>query len=80
MYDCKSSSIYFSSVNGNYSEWGDWSTCSHSCGPGFMVRSRMCTNPPPSSGGFDCSRLGRPVQSTQCYLVDCPGTIMLQVI
>ena len=38
-----------------------------------MVRSRTCTNPPPSNGGFDCARLGRPVQSTQCYLVDCPG-------
>ncbi|XP_074627228.1 uncharacterized protein LOC141885237 isoform X4 [Acropora palmata] len=59
-------------VNGNYTEWSDWSTCSHSCGPGFMVRSRTCTNPSPSSGGFDCTRLGKPVQSTQCYLVDCP--------
>lgn len=37
-----------------------------------MVRSRTCTNPSPSSGGFDCTRLGKPVQSTQCYLVDCP--------
>ncbi|KAL9971012.1 hypothetical protein ACROYT_G023488 [Oculina patagonica] len=59
-------------VNGNYTEWGKWSSCSHSCGPGFMLRSRTCTNPPPSSGGFDCTRLGRPVQSTQCFLVDCP--------
>ena len=65
--------MVFSTVNGNYTEWTDWSTCSHSCGPGFMLRSRTCTNPPPSNGGFDCTRLGRPVQSTQCYLVDCPG-------
>ena len=64
--------FYHCTVNGNYTEWGDWSTCSHSCGPGFMVRSRTCTNPSPSSGGFDCTRLGKPVQSTQCYLVDCP--------
>ncbi|XP_068700145.1 uncharacterized protein [Montipora foliosa] len=59
-------------VNGNYTEWGDWSPCSLSCGPGFMVRTRTCTNPPPSNSGFDCTRLGKPVQSTQCYLVDCP--------
>ena len=68
-----SCSIIIFTVNGNYTQWTDWSTCSHSCGPGFMLRSRTCTNPSPSNGGLDCTRLGRPVQSTQCYLVDCPG-------
>ena len=75
-----SCSIIIFTVNGNYTQWTDWSTCSHSCGPGFMLRSRTCTNPSPSNGGLDCTRLGRPVQSTQCYLVDCPGDAGYTVI
>ena len=26
------------------SSWGDWSTCSTSCGDGEMIRSRSCLN------------------------------------
>ena len=65
--------VIFSAVNGKYSNWEAWQPCSQTCGPGYRIRSRSCTNPPPANSGQDCSRLGRPVQSSQCYVADCPG-------
>lgn len=41
-------------VNGNWSPWGDWSTCSSTCVGGRRFRYRNCTNPPPSNGGISC--------------------------
>jgi hypothetical protein len=52
-------------VNGNYSEWSEWSTCSNKCPgdkQGFFIgnrtRSRRCDNPAPTKGGLDCARFG----------------------
>ena len=45
--------LFFSDpVNGGYTDWSAWSTCSKTCGDGFMQRSRKCTNPPPKYGGI----------------------------
>ncbi|XP_044166634.1 SCO-spondin-like [Acropora millepora] len=39
-------------VDGGWSDFGEWSECSGSCG--IMTRRKTCTNPPPSSGGACC--------------------------
>ncbi|UJR30136.1 hypothetical protein I4U23_017677 [Adineta vaga] len=35
-------------VDGGFSSWTQWSTCSKPCGTGQMTRSRLCNNPSPS--------------------------------
>ena len=56
-------------INGNWSEWTNWSSCSASCGLGKMHRVRFCSNPSPLYGGLDCS--GQRVEETACSLVSC---------
>ena len=41
-------------VNGNWSPWSTWSSCSATCGGGKRTRTRTCTNPAPANGGKDC--------------------------
>ncbi|XP_074628437.1 uncharacterized protein LOC141886246 isoform X3 [Acropora palmata] len=64
--------IKIHSVNGNYSEWSQFSACSVSCGNGSTKRTRTCTRPPPKDRGKDCSHLGAPEESKPCFLVPCP--------
>ena len=59
-------------VDGGWGDWSDWSACSESCGPGTSIRSRQCNNPPPSSGGKQCT--GLPVSNKPCNEGSCPGT------
>eukprot|EP00112_Aurelia_sp_Birch-Aquarium-sp1_P019789 Seg4965.1 transcript_id=Seg4965.1/GoldUCD/mRNA.D3Y31 product=Hemicentin-1 protein_id=Seg4965.1/GoldUCD/D3Y31 len=47
-------------VNGGYSGWSGYGSCSKSCGGGLQTRSRSCNNPSPAYGGKNC-----PGQSTQ---------------
>ncbi|CAH3040441.1 unnamed protein product, partial [Porites evermanni] len=56
-------------VNGGWSEWGSWTSCSHTCGGGSQTRMRTCTNPPPSGGGADCQ--GGNSQSQSCNTDEC---------
>ena len=59
-------------VNGNYSEWSQFSACSVSCGNGLTKRTRTCTRPSPRDRGKDCSHLGAPEERKTCFLVPCP--------
>ena len=59
-------------VNGGYSSWNPWSSCSTTCGLGSQQRQRSCTSPPPSNGGADCSALGESSQTQTC-ISPCPG-------
>ena len=62
-----------SAINGNYSEWSDWSLCSRSCSGGIKTRKRECINPSPQYGGRDCKEVGSSTEKVHCNPQPCPG-------
>jgi chondroitin sulfate proteoglycan 4 len=54
-------------IDGQWSDWGDWSECTASCGGGFRSRLRRCDNPPPQHGGTDCSGCGVEYQTCNAH-------------
>ncbi|XP_078343677.1 uncharacterized protein LOC144629318 isoform X2 [Oculina patagonica] len=64
-------------VDGGFSDWSNWTACSVSCGTGFQLRRRTCTNPPPMYGGKLCeSNSSTEVRS--CLVATCedgPGEV-----
>ncbi|MFZ2048726.1 MAG: hypothetical protein WAV25_00250 [Minisyncoccia bacterium] len=64
--------VYPPVVNGGWSAWSAWGTCSVSaCGQtGTQTQTRTCTNPVPSGGGADC--VGSATQSQSCSTAACP--------
>ena len=56
-------------VNGGWSDWSAWSSCSASCGGGTQTRTRTCTNPSPSGGGATCS--GPATETQSCNTQAC---------
>lgn len=57
-------------VDGNWSDYGDWSDCSAECDGGSQTRSRSCSNPAPSNGGAKCE--GSRDESMDCNDDPCP--------
>ena len=62
------------SVNGGYSDFGDWSECSAECEGGTQTRTRTCTNPAPAHGGADC--VGESSETRNCNTHPCPSKII----
>lgn len=62
--------LYFI-VDGGWSSWSDWNSCSKSCGTGVQEHSRSCTRPAPSYGGKPCDGVAR--ESRWCNTHSCPG-------
>nr|XP_021490329.1 semaphorin-5B [Meriones unguiculatus] len=54
--ECLGPSIHIAncSRNGAWTAWSSWAQCSTSCGIGFQVRQRSCSNPAPRHGGRIC--------------------------
>ncbi|XP_058973764.2 transmembrane protease serine 6 isoform X1 [Pocillopora verrucosa] len=59
-------------VDGKWGVWGKWTTCSKTCGGGYMSRSRTCNNPAPQNGGRPCQ--GPSSERTSCNDQKCPET------
>ncbi|XP_078378120.1 properdin-like [Oculina patagonica] len=62
--------VQCSPVDGGWSDWSAWGSCTVTCGGGTQTRTRTCTNPPPSNGGLPCS--GPATESQQCGTASCP--------
>ena len=66
-------------VNGSWSNWEVWTSCSTTCGNGTASRNRTCDDPPPSGGGDACldrlnqTRLLNETESMLCFEDHCPG-------
>ncbi|KAG8436526.1 hypothetical protein GDO86_007581 [Hymenochirus boettgeri] len=57
-------------VDGKWSVWGSWTTCSFSCGGGLRQRTRMCSSPAPQHGGHKCE--GSSLENEICNEDLCP--------
>ncbi|XP_062616948.1 sushi, von Willebrand factor type A, EGF and pentraxin domain-containing protein 1-like isoform X2 [Saccostrea cucullata] len=57
-------------IDGGWSNWEFWSTCSKSCESGTTERRRFCNNPLPSQGGQPCEGLG--AERQECNTEKCP--------
>ncbi|CAG5039490.1 unnamed protein product [Parnassius apollo] len=55
-------------LNGGWSGWSTWGSCSQSCGGGKRFRTRSCTRPIPS-GGSNC--VGPKSEQGSCHLTPC---------
>ena len=58
-------------VDGGWSDLGEWSVCSAECGGGSQIRSKTCTNPSPTNGGKECE--GEDEELRTCNPDPCPG-------
>uniref|UniRef100_A0A3B5MAN1 Peptidase M12B domain-containing protein n=1 Tax=Xiphophorus couchianus TaxID=32473 RepID=A0A3B5MAN1_9TELE len=59
-------------VNGSWSSWSGFSSCSRTCGGGVMLRTRECNNPRPAFGGNDCD--GPDIEAELCNQLPCEQT------
>ncbi|CAH2311914.1 hemicentin-1 isoform X2 [Pelobates cultripes] len=57
-------------VDGKWSVWGSWTSCSLSCGGGIRQRTRDCSNPTPQYGGHTCE--GNALENEVCNGDLCP--------
>ena len=56
-------------VDGGWSDWSAFTSCSTACGDGTKMRRRSCTNPRPKGGGATCQ--GPSTETASCNLKEC---------
>uniref|UniRef100_A0A3Q2ZGK1 Uncharacterized protein n=1 Tax=Kryptolebias marmoratus TaxID=37003 RepID=A0A3Q2ZGK1_KRYMA len=59
-------------VNGSWSGWSEFSSCSRMCGGGVTRRTRQCNNPRPAFGGRGCE--GPDIEAELCHQQPCERT------
>ncbi|XP_060063057.1 coadhesin-like [Ylistrum balloti] len=73
-YKCICKGDYFGThcenLNGGFSEWGSYGSCSRTCGTGSKTRTRACDDPTPVGTGSDCS--GNTSETIPCSTDPCP--------
>jgi PKD repeat protein len=67
-------------INGGWSAWSAWGTCTGVCGTNAatQTRTRACNNPTPANGGADC--VGSTTESQVCTASLCPATININIV
>ncbi|XP_050389149.2 sushi, von Willebrand factor type A, EGF and pentraxin domain-containing protein 1 [Patella vulgata] len=56
-------------VDGGWTDYGNWSVCSASCGNGTRYRKRVCDDPSPDNGGLECEGVDTEVE--ECIQAEC---------
>lgn len=56
-------------IDGGWSDYSGWTTCSRLCGGGTRLRMRACSSPMPQNGGAVCT--GGAVQKQSCNTQEC---------
>lgn len=46
---------HYFTVDGAWTSWNNWGSCTVTCGSGSQSRARTCTDPSPQYGGADCA-------------------------
>jgi len=57
-------------VNGGWGSWSAFGSCSQTCGAGYKMRYRQCTDPEPANGGEPC--FGLSSERKTCNAHACP--------
>ena len=58
-------------VDGEWSPWSSFGSCTATCDGGVKTRTRTCTNPEPQDGGDDCE--GPSEDERECGTKACKG-------
>lgn len=66
-------SRYENATDGGWSPWGNWGSCSATCGGGIKKRQRRCDDPSPSILGRQC--VGNDEQAESCMDSSCSGKL-----
>jgi len=69
-------------VNGGWSDWSAWTSCSQSCNGGDRSRERECSNPSPSGGGDECVGEGEVMEvcNTETCERECDSKLEIGII
>lgn len=59
-------------INGGWSNWSEWGSCSKTCGTALKNITRLCNNPVPEHGGSPC--MGDSFKERECATNPCQGT------
>ncbi|XP_060568379.1 uncharacterized protein LOC132726983 [Ruditapes philippinarum] len=63
-------------VDGEWSAWTNWTSCSKLCGGGIATRTRRCDSPSPDPEGKQCQ--GNSSEDTSCNKEKCPECTRLR--
>lgn len=64
---------HLAAIDGKWTDWTPWSSCSVSCGGGTQKRDRSCTNPAPANGGAACSGIAS--ETRDCNTQACSSPV-----
>jgi hypothetical protein len=64
-------------IDGGWTAFSAWSTCTKTCDEGNTFRTRTCTNPPAQFGGKDCPAHGREDKPCNVHVCHCPSCAMV---